>query len=56
MELPSEKEWVIFMADVGKLLSRKLLPIYTPTSNVGVYLSIIFSPTLTYYTLGKNNF
>lgn len=41
----------IFVANIGKLFSNKLLPIYTPTSNAGAYL-FIFSPTLTHYILG----
>lgn len=43
------------MANIDKLLSNKLVPIYTPTSNVGAYLfCCIF--TNPHYTLGKNNF
>lgn len=28
----------IFMPNIGKLLSSKLVPVYTSTSNVGAYL------------------
>lgn len=55
-ELPSQKEWTLFIANIGKLLSSKFIPVYTPTSNIGTYQFYYISPTLTHYIWRKKLF